>query len=117
MQSPLDEIPGVVKSLVQAKDADEQLAAIRRYFSPDASFDHMLCAIPSGPQSRDNGITPVYQWLRQISTSTIRVTSVGEYKRTHGLLVPDVSELTCSSLCSTQIVHHSVRSEEEQSFH
>ncbi|CAO1621936.1 unnamed protein product [Parajaminaea phylloscopi] len=76
MQSPVEEIPGVVKALVEAKNADDQLLALRRYYSPDASFDHMLCAVPQGPQSRDNGIAPVYQWLRMLSNSTIRIDSV-----------------------------------------
>lgn len=81
MQSPVDEIPGVVKALVEAPTPDDQRAAIQRYFSPDASFDHMLCAVASGPQSRDNGVLPIYYWLRIMSNSSIRIDSVGEWER------------------------------------
>ncbi|PWN30737.1 hypothetical protein BDZ90DRAFT_257799 [Jaminaea rosea] len=76
MQSPADEIPGVVKALVEAPTPDDQRAALQRYFSPDASFDHMLCAVASGPQSRDNGVLPIYYWLRIMSNSSIRIDSV-----------------------------------------
>lgn len=47
MQDPVREISGVVKALVEAKDATEQQKAVQRYFTQDASFDHPLCAVAS----------------------------------------------------------------------
>jgi hypothetical protein len=52
MQDPIREVEGVVKALVQAKDASEQQSAVQKYFTTDASFDHPLCAIPSGKKVR-----------------------------------------------------------------
>lgn len=76
MQSPVDELPTAIKGLIEAPTADDQRAALQRYFSPDASFDHSLCAVAAGPSSRDNGVLSIYQWLRIISTSSIRIDSV-----------------------------------------
>lgn len=50
---------------------------MRRYFSPDASFDHPLCAVASYAGSRDGGVLPIYQWLRMLFTPVIAVDSVG----------------------------------------
>ena len=47
MDHPKREITGVVKGLVCAKDANEQRETLQRYFTPDASFDHPLCAVSS----------------------------------------------------------------------
>ncbi|UZJ56149.1 hypothetical protein CBS101457_005469 [Exobasidium rhododendri] len=75
MQDPSREIAGVVGSLVEAKDATEQLLAVKRYFTPDASFDHALCSVASRNGSRDLGLLQVYQWLRVMSNSSIVVHS------------------------------------------
>lgn len=115
MQAPVQEIPGVIKALVQAKDADEQLLALRKYFSPDASFDHMLCAVPQGPQSRDNGIAPIYQWLRIISNSTIRVESVGEHSYTYArALLSAQNERISDHLKIPHCVHRSTAFDEKK---
>src|SRR5690242_16797794 len=58
MEDPVNEIRGVVKGLVAARNASEQKYCMQRYFAPDASFDHVLCTVTSGPNSRDNGILP-----------------------------------------------------------
>lgn len=47
MQDPVREITGVVKSLVECKDATEQQVALKKYFTQNASFDHPLCAVSS----------------------------------------------------------------------
>lgn len=47
MQDPAHEVAGVVKGLVMARDATEQRDNLQRYFAPDASFDHLLCAVAS----------------------------------------------------------------------
>ncbi|KAJ1030571.1 hypothetical protein NDA16_001480 [Ustilago loliicola] len=78
MEDPVNEIRGVVKGLVAARNASEQKYCIQRYFAPDASFDHVLCTVSSGPNSRDNGLLPIYQWLRVISRSDIEVYSTNK---------------------------------------
>jgi hypothetical protein len=78
MEDPVQEIRGVVKGLVAARNASEQKYCMQKYFAPDASFDHVLCTVASGPNSRDNGVLPIYQWLRVISRSDIEVFHVGE---------------------------------------
>jgi hypothetical protein len=96
MQNPAQEVEGVVKALVEAPNATAQMVALRTYFTHDASFDHPLCAVPSGKevsmartvfgtdadhrsaQSRDHGILQVYQWLRLMSNSTIDIHTKGE---------------------------------------
>lgn len=79
MEDPVNEVRGVVKGLVAARNASEQKYIMQKYFAPDASFDHLLCTVASGPNSRDNGILPIYQWLRCFSASDIEVYSVGKF--------------------------------------
>ena len=78
MEDPVNEIRGVVKGLVAARNASEQKYCLQRYFAPDASFDHLLCNVSSGPASRDGGVLAIYQFLRVISMSEIEVYHVGE---------------------------------------
>lgn len=78
MQSPTQEITAVVKGLIEAPTADDQRSVLQRYFSPDASFDHPLCAVASYAGSRDGGLLPIYQWLRMLFTPVIAVDSVGK---------------------------------------
>lgn len=75
MQNPAQEVEYVVKALVEARDATEQAIALRTYYTPNASFDHPLCSVTSGKQSRDHGLLQIYQWLRCMSNSTIVVHS------------------------------------------
>ncbi len=79
MEDPTKEIRGVVKGLVAAKNASEQKQVMQKYFAPDASFDHVLCTVSSGPNSRDNALLPIYQWLRVISKSDIEVYHAGTF--------------------------------------
>ena len=49
MEHPKREITGVVEGLVRAKTAEDQKKVLERYFTPDASFDHPMCAVNSWP--------------------------------------------------------------------
>lgn len=49
MQDPVREVREVVKALIEAPNAMAQRKTLRTYFAPDASFDHPLCAVASGP--------------------------------------------------------------------
>ncbi|EPQ31947.1 uncharacterized protein PFL1_00146 [Pseudozyma flocculosa PF-1] len=91
MQDPVSEIAGVVKGLVSARNASEQKACLQRYFAPDASFDHPLCSVASGPNSRDNGVLPIYQWLRCMFTPDIETHQIGFDEKANKLFL-DVSQ-------------------------
>ncbi|ETS63280.1 hypothetical protein PaG_01556 [Moesziomyces aphidis] len=93
MEDPVQEIRGVVKGLVAARNASEQKYCMQKYFAPDASFDHVLCTVASGPNSRDNGVLPIYQWLRVISRSDIEVFHVGFDQQTNKLFLEAVQTL------------------------
>ena len=54
MQDPVNEIRGVVKGLVAARNASEQKYCLQTFFAPDASFDHPLCAVASSPNVSKN---------------------------------------------------------------
>ncbi|CDR88326.1 uncharacterized protein SPSC_04153 [Sporisorium scitamineum] len=93
MEDPVSEIRGVVDGLVAARNASEQKYCIQRYFAPDASFDHVLCTVASGPNSRDNGLLPIYQFLRVISKSDIEVFHVAFDQHTNKLFIEAVQTL------------------------
>ncbi len=77
MEDPKNEIESVVKGLIESPHAAAQKGVLQRYFAPDASFDHPLCAVRAGPESRDRRLLPIYQWLKIMFDSTIEVHSVG----------------------------------------
>ncbi|PWN88650.1 hypothetical protein FA10DRAFT_281115 [Acaromyces ingoldii] len=94
MQDPVREISSVVKGLVQARNATEQRDTLERHFAPDASFDHPLCTVVSGPNSRDAGLLPIYQWLRCMFTPQIEVHNVGFDKEANKLFLDASQKLT-----------------------
>ncbi|OSX62775.1 hypothetical protein POSPLADRAFT_1033455 [Postia placenta MAD-698-R-SB12] len=98
MENPVEEIEGVVLSITSATNPETQKAAILRYFTPDATFRHPLCTIPSSfaappagavgsptlphtpsllPLSSRDTILRIYQWYRVLSPRlTVRVRKV-----------------------------------------
>ena len=60
MQDPSREIVDVVKQFTAAATPDEQKAAIERYFTDDAGFQHPMCSVTPGPNSRSR-ILGIYQ--------------------------------------------------------
>ena len=76
MEDPRSEITSVVKSLIEAPNADAQRRTMQQYFAPDASFDHPLCAVRASANSRDSALLPIYQWLKILFDSSIEVHSV-----------------------------------------
>jgi hypothetical protein len=51
MNDPVAEIPTAINLCAGAGDADSQVSAFHKYFTPDASFLHPLCYVPSRPHS------------------------------------------------------------------
>ncbi|KAI3626299.1 hypothetical protein CBS9595_001660 [Malassezia furfur] len=97
MENPRKEIAGVVKGLCSAKNADQQRDTLQRYFVPDASFDHPMCAVLSYPNSRDTGVLPIYQWLRIMFMDTlIEVHDVGLDTETNVLFLNVTQTLRCN---------------------
>ncbi|KAI0942711.1 hypothetical protein AcW1_003268 [Taiwanofungus camphoratus] len=66
MEDPARDIDAVVKLVAAAATPDIQKAAILRYFAPDASFRHPLCAVSPAPRSRD-AVLRIFQWYRVLS--------------------------------------------------
>jgi hypothetical protein len=62
MEHPSEEIVSVVKLLTAARSPDIQKAAVERYFTSNAGFQHPLCAVESAPNSRQ-GILGIYQYV------------------------------------------------------
>ncbi|KDQ57980.1 hypothetical protein JAAARDRAFT_78444 [Jaapia argillacea MUCL 33604] len=66
MERPAEEIERVIKLLVEAVSPEVQLAAVQKYFTPDAEFRHPICQVVSGPNSRED-IVGIFQWYRIMS--------------------------------------------------
>ena len=52
-----------------ASSADDQVDAFHKYFSPDASFIHPLCYVPSRPSSRKR-VIGIYLFYRAVIPET-----------------------------------------------
>ncbi|KAF8323345.1 hypothetical protein DL93DRAFT_2071025 [Clavulina sp. PMI_390] len=66
MDNVQQEIVQAVELITSASTPEVQLAAINKFFAPDAGFNHPLCTVPRGPGSR-NQVTGIYQWYREMS--------------------------------------------------
>ncbi|TDL20935.1 hypothetical protein BD410DRAFT_790288 [Rickenella mellea] len=76
MEDPQREISQVVKMLTTAVKPDIQQQALERFFVSNAGFNHPLCAVQPGPESRKR-ILAIYQWYRNLSPHiTLEVDSV-----------------------------------------
>ncbi|QIW98128.1 hypothetical protein AMS68_003646 [Peltaster fructicola] len=63
MDNPEAEIMDAIDLVAAAESAETQLASIEKYFTPDASFLHPLCYVPSSAQSRAR-LAMIYQCYR-----------------------------------------------------
>ena len=77
MQDPVYEITSVIRGIVQAQNATLQRETLRKYYAPDASFDHPFFLVSSNSSSRDTGILPIYQWQRCLYIPQVEVHNVG----------------------------------------
>ncbi|KAI0631502.1 hypothetical protein C8Q77DRAFT_1127228 [Trametes polyzona] len=76
MENPATEIVNVTTLVTAAINPEIQKAAVLKYYAPDASFRHPLCAVPSGPNSRAS-ILSILRWYRIMSpVLSVRATSV-----------------------------------------
>jgi len=66
MENPKNEIASVVKLMTASNSPDIQRQAIEKYFASDAGFNHPLCQVERGKNSR-NKILGIYQWYRNMS--------------------------------------------------
>lgn len=62
MQNPEKEITSVVRQLAAAESPDIQKAAFEKYMAPDVSFQHPVCAVASGANSREE-LLGIYQYM------------------------------------------------------
>ncbi|KAG8896282.1 hypothetical protein FRB99_008962 [Tulasnella sp. 403] len=63
MQDPRRDITEVVKRLTVTSSPDVQLKTLQTYFTEDAAFDHPLCRVDPGHNSREK-ILEIYQWYK-----------------------------------------------------
>ncbi|KAH9850915.1 hypothetical protein C2E23DRAFT_734028 [Lenzites betulinus] len=76
MEDPTKELQNVVGLVTTAINPEIQKASVLKYYAPDASFRHPMCAVASGPDSRA-AILSILQWYRVLSpVLSVRVTSV-----------------------------------------
>ncbi|KAH9895885.1 hypothetical protein C8Q73DRAFT_745088 [Cubamyces lactineus] len=76
MEDPAKEIANVAVLVTAAVNPEIQKAAVLKYYAPDASFRHPLCAVHSAPNSRA-AILSILQWYRVLSpVLSVRATSV-----------------------------------------
>jgi len=66
MENPQEDIATIVKLMTVAETPEIQRATIEKYFAPDAGFNHPLCQVKRGHNSR-NKILGIYQWYRNMS--------------------------------------------------
>ncbi|CED82504.1 hypothetical protein [Phaffia rhodozyma] len=66
MQDPAEDLPDLIHALTHSSSPTRQQNSIRSVFTPDASFNHPLCRVKSGHNSRDL-IIGVYGWYRILS--------------------------------------------------
>ena len=78
MEYPRNEVHNVIRKLTQGTP-EEQEETIRRYFTPDAAFEHPFCRIP-GFATKDPNLGDIesrwllyliYRWYRMLSPKII----------------------------------------------
>ncbi|KAI5115340.1 hypothetical protein M0805_008994 [Coniferiporia weirii] len=69
MNDPRSEISGIVKELTAVKTPAALRETVYKYFDHNAGFDHFVCSVLPGPNSRES-ILGVYQWYRDMSPGT-----------------------------------------------
>ncbi|PPQ77837.1 hypothetical protein CVT25_015331 [Psilocybe cyanescens] len=78
MEDPTKEITSVVYQLTATDSPDVQKSAIETYMTSDVGFQHPVCSIKPGPNSRDY-VLGIYQWYRVLSPHIeIKVESIGK---------------------------------------
>ena len=80
MENPEKEIAFVVQQLT-AESPDIQKAAFEKYIAPNVSFLHPVCAVASGPNSREE-LLGIYQYMVfSFIKSCTRLTGRGRWYR------------------------------------
>ncbi|KAF4622633.1 hypothetical protein D9613_009275 [Agrocybe pediades] len=66
MEDPAREITSVVYQLTSTDSPDVQKSAVERYMTSDVGFQHPVCSVKPGPNSRE-AVLGIYQWYRVLS--------------------------------------------------
>ena len=69
MDDPIKDISRAINLCAGATSADDQVDAFHKYFSPNASFLHPLCYVPSRPNSRKR-VIGIYLFYRAVIPET-----------------------------------------------
>ncbi|OBZ72901.1 hypothetical protein A0H81_06866 [Grifola frondosa] len=70
MDDPAGEIEKVAVLLMAAVNPEIQKAAVLKYYTPDVSFRHPFCTVPSAPNSRE-ALLAILQWYRVLSPKLV----------------------------------------------
>jgi len=62
MEDPAREITSVVYQLTATDSPDVQKAAVERYMTSDVGFQHPVCSVKPGPNSRE-AVLGIYQYV------------------------------------------------------
>ncbi|KAI0643301.1 hypothetical protein C8Q79DRAFT_1002530 [Trametes meyenii] len=91
MENPAQEIANVATLITAAVNPEIQKEAVYKYFVPDMSFRHPLCAVSPSPNSREAFLS-ILQWYRVLSpVLSVRVTSVTYDKEKNSIFL-DVTQ-------------------------
>ncbi|KAI0668271.1 hypothetical protein C8Q78DRAFT_980794 [Trametes maxima] len=91
MENPAEEIVNVATLVTAAINPEIQKETVYKYFVPDMSFRHPLCAVSPSPNSREAFLS-ILQWYRVLSPMlSVRVTSVTYDKEKNSIFL-DVTQ-------------------------
>jgi len=91
MQHPGSEISTIVNLMCCAVNPEVQKQTILKYFTPNASFRHPICCVPSAPDSV-HSILGIYQWYRILSPSIRLSVNRIVYDKVQGQIFLEVSQ-------------------------
>ncbi|TEB22924.1 hypothetical protein FA13DRAFT_1766337 [Coprinellus micaceus] len=66
MEDPEQDIASVIFGLTTVASPDLQRETVETYMTKDVAFEHPVCSVQSGPNSREK-VLKVYQWYRILS--------------------------------------------------
>ncbi|KAG1856973.1 hypothetical protein DFJ58DRAFT_878732 [Suillus subalutaceus] len=86
MQNPQRDLPVVLTGLATSHNPADLRAAVKKFYTPDASLHHPFRIVEHGANSRQK-ILGMYEWCRIISPNTTSDVDVVFYNGKHHVLV------------------------------
>ncbi|KAF6756619.1 hypothetical protein DFP72DRAFT_893247 [Ephemerocybe angulata] len=70
MEDPKTDISSVILNLTTTESPDTQQETVLKYMTADVSFEHPVCSVRPGPNSRDK-VLKIYQWYRVLISQSV----------------------------------------------